>query len=140
MEAAVIFCEENDHPLSGALRRGYKHVFCAVPSPHDDATSIIVDFTLLSGISILPVDGTVAGVAAHYDEEGLEAFLVPYRPERRSKWPVLLNNCVGLTKNIVGIRSWALTPWQLRCRILKDQMECLNSPSPAEASSAAAAQ
>lgn len=119
MEAVVIFTDDNAHWLSGLLRPGCRHVFCTVPSPNEDATSVIVNATT-QGIEVWPVAGTSRELADHYRKNGLEAWLVPYTPEKRRLIPTTMNNCVGLTKLTVGIRSWALTPWQLRRHLAKE--------------------
>jgi len=41
---------------------------------------------------------------------------------------MMLNNCVGLTKQVVGMRSWALTPHQLWRDIRR--MQACSEPSP----------
>jgi len=121
-KAALVFTDTCRHWMSRVLKPGYRHVFAVVPSPHDDGTSIIVDFTM-QGVTITPVDGTAEQVADHYNNAGLEAVLVPYRPWERTYLTMVLNNCVGHVKQTVGITSWARTPWQLRCHVLKEEIE-----------------
>lgn len=130
MEAVVVFTHEIEHWLGGLLRPGYRHVFCSIPSLHDDGTSIIVDLTV-RGVIIAPAAGTSAQIAHHYRKQGLEAWLVPYTPAKRQLLPAAANSCVGLTKQLVGIRSWALTPWQLRQHLAKEHHTWSStSPSP----------
>lgn len=119
MEAVVVFTEDNTHWLSGLLRPSHRHVFCCVPSPHDDGTSVSIDLTI-DGIRVTPHAGTPRELARFYNTQGLEAWLVDYTPEKRLLLPLFLNNCVGLTKHLLGIRSFATTPWQLRRHIAKE--------------------
>ena len=131
-EALVVFTDDEVlHWLASRLRPGYRHVFCIVPSPHEDGTSIIVDLTT-HGIDVRPVAGTTRELAAFYRTQGLEAWIVPYTPAKRQLLPFFLNSCVGLTKQTVGLRSWAITPWALRRHLAKEHDQWFStSPSPA---------
>jgi len=129
MKAAIVFTDETEHWLAKRLRPGFRHVFCVVPSPHDDGTSIVVNSTK-HGIEVLPVSGTTCSAATHYRSLGLVAFTVEYTPEKRPLLPLALNNCVGLTKQTVGIASWSATPHQL-WQHLKEQACVSISHSPA---------
>lgn len=121
MQAAVIFTNDSRHWLASRLRTGYKHVFCALPSVNADDISVQVDLST-KGIEVLAVRGAPEQVADMYRAAGLEAILVPYRPTDRVMIPVIANSCVGLTKQLIGLRCAALTPWQLRQALLKETM------------------
>jgi hypothetical protein len=47
---------------------------------------------------------------------------VEAKPTQRTKSIITLNSCVSLTKNILGIKSWALTPAQLHAHLSKKEM------------------
>ena len=135
MKAAIVFTDETEHWFARRLAPGFRHVFCVVPSPHVDGTSIIVNATA-NGIEVLPVAGVPDTVARHYRSLGLVAFTVEYTPEKRPLLPLTLNNCVGLTKQTVGISSLAFTPRQL-WQTLKEQACVSTSHSPASVAGAA---
>ena len=130
MDAAVIFTNETEHWLATRLHRGFRHVFCALPSPHDDGTSVLLNLTT-DGLHITPVAGTPAQLCDHYLDMGLVALNTPFTPEKRPLLPLVFHSCVGLTKWAIGCRGWAITPWQLY-RQLEEQERCGSiSPSPA---------
>lgn len=110
MDAVVIFVDNNLHPLSFLLRRGFRHVWVAVV---DDSGSYWVahDTRIEGHITHVLADATF-DVAGYYREMGLTVVETKRRPIR-ILGPVLANSCVGLTKHILGLRSSALTPWQL---------------------------
>lgn len=122
MEATIIFSVDNTHWLAGLLHPECNHVFCAVPSPNEDGTCVLVDLGI-EGIVTTPVSGTPRQLARHYQQQGLEAWVVPYMPAKRRLLPTMLNNCVGLTTQLVGLRTWALTPLQLRRHLIKEYSE-----------------
>ena len=112
MEALVVFSPEVDHWLGGALHRLFKHVYCVVPTADNVSTEINLT---CAGILTKSFSGTPAELLWTYDdlEDTTLAMLVPYDPAERHLMPHTLNNCVGLTKQLLGLRSWALTPYQL---------------------------
>ena len=70
-------------------------------------------------------------LAQYLREQGKEVIAIE-RKARRTPGPFILNNCVGLTISIGGIRSSALTPWQLRQHLIKTRsgdIACHASPS-----------
>lgn len=118
--ALVVFSSVGSHALAGFLHPRIKHCFAVVPAFCSPGYSVQVD---------LNVDGLVTAVAGkpplmlvdHYERQGYEVVCVPYRPENRHKLPTLTNNCVGLTKALTGIESWALTPYRLWRHLTKGQ-------------------
>lgn len=121
MKAAIVFTDDVEHPLARCLRRGYRHVMCIVPDDRTPGTSLLIDMTV-HGLVVTAVEGEPEDAALFYRRHGLEAWLVPYAPWKSQLLPILLNNCVGLTKQVVGIRGWALTPWQLRKLLAKQEL------------------
>jgi len=109
-DALVIFEHNNLHPLGGALRAGYRHVWCAVLD--DNAHSWVSHDLRLDGYTTTVMCAPDYDLAEHLRAEGKEVIEIT-RGRRRILGPFILNNCVGMTKTICGIHSWALTPWQL---------------------------
>jgi len=109
--ALIIFEGQNRHPWSRLLRRGYRHVWCAV---EDQRAHSWVGFNLtLTGLE------TAVLAPADYDLErwarqicGATEVVSTQTTSLSFNTPVLWN-CVTLTKAIVGIRSSAITPWGL---------------------------
>lgn len=102
--ALVIFSDHGTHPLSPLLKRGFRHVFCAV---RDRDHWCVVD-----GASGLPVLYVGHGeLAEWYRDQGYTVVEVAER--RRVRTPLVAATCVGVVKAVVGIRSRAVTPWGL---------------------------
>lgn len=115
-DALVIFEHNNMHPLSPLLKRGYRHVWCAVI---DERAHAWVGHDLrLAGHQTTVLCDVGYPIATHYREQGKEVIEIT-RKDFRAPGPFILNNCVGLTKTVCGIRSLALTPWQLRQHLLR---------------------
>ena len=110
IDALVIFEDRNTHPLGHLLKPGFRHVWCAVL---DERAHSWVGHNLR-------IDGyvTTALAAADYplinylEEDGCTVVPITRQPTLRGG-PILLNNCVGVTKLICNIQSAAITPWQL---------------------------
>lgn len=119
MRSVVVFTCAREHWLAKALRPGYQHVFCSVPCEHDEKASIIIDLTA-RGIEVWPVQGDADDLCLHYRKRGDRALTVDYRPGNRHLLPSTTNSCVGMTKQLLGIRSAALTPYQLFRHLAKE--------------------
>jgi len=139
MKAAIVFTDETEHWLARRLRPGFRHVFCAVPSIHDDGTSIVVNVTV-HGTEVIPLNGTPDDLAVYYRSLGLVAFTVAYTPAKRPLLPLILNNCVGLTKQTVGINSRAFTPFQLWQHVKEQACVSISHSPVLEAAASSAAQ
>jgi len=114
IDALVVFEHNNLHPLSSALKSGYRHVWCAVI---DDRNVGWVSHDLrLTGYVSSVLCAPEYPLAEHLAADGNHVIGLS-RTDYRAAGPFILNNCVGLTKAVCGIRSWALTPWQL-CKYL----------------------
>jgi len=128
-DALVIFEHNNLHPLSPLLKRGYRHVWCAVID--ERAHSWIGHDLRLEGHVTTVLCEPDYPLAQYLRDQGKEVIAIE-RKARRTPGPFILNNCVGLTKSICGIRSAALTPWQLRQHLIKSRsgdLACHASPS-----------
>ena len=60
--------------------------------------------------------GKISDAAAYY--EGTTVATTVRYESLRSPW--IVGSCVGLTKSVLGIRSFALTPWQLYKYLSRD--------------------
>lgn len=104
-DALAVFHGRGTHPLSPFLKPGFRHVFCAVRHGHYWAVIDAAD-----GLPAVWVAG-IDDLAGWYRGQGYTVVEVTGR--RGVRVPLCIASCVGLTKAVVGIRSWALTPWQL---------------------------
>ena len=128
-DALVIFEHNNLHPLSFMLKRGYRHVWCAIID--ERAHSWVGHDLRLEGHVTTVLCEPGYPLAQHLRDQGAEVIEITRTP-RRALGPLILNNCVGLTKAICGIRSAAVTPWQLRQHLIKSRsgdLACHASPS-----------
>jgi len=112
MKALVVFTNENAHWLGRFLRPAYRHVYCVLPTADGCSTEINLG---AKGIQTFTYAGNPAELAVHYRNlpNTSHVELVEYDPIDRHLLPMSLNNCVGLTKQLLGIRSWGVTPYQL---------------------------
>lgn len=122
MPACVVFQSTNRHWLAWLLRRDCRHVWCAL---QDRRTGSWLGINVtLEGVrvdALAPADFDLAG---YYREMGLEVIEVQARPWERQLSPFVLNTCVGMTKQVLGVRSWAVTPHQLRKYLYREQKRC----------------
>lgn len=108
--AVVIFEDNNDHPLGTLLKRGYRHVWCAIT---DDRGLYWVSHNLrLTKYSVEVQAAADFDLAAYYRDQGLEVVELTV-PHRRMPGWITASSCVGVVKQLLGLRSFALTPWQL---------------------------
>jgi len=117
MRALVVFHGASNHPLAWLLKPGFKHVFTVIQSEYY--------WTLIDGRAGVPVVEFVAHsdceLAEFYREQGYTV-VETYQRDKPLRAPYLTNNCVGLAKAVLCIRSFALTPYQLYCGLLRDAM------------------
>ena len=118
--ALVVFEHNNLHPLSPLLKRGFRHVFCAVVEDNGRAwVEHNLHGTEYVTTSIAPLDYDLAG---YYRDLGM--IVVEYeRPRHRVLGWLLANSCVGTVKHVLGIRSWAVTPFQLYQYLIKREAQ-----------------
>ena len=116
IDALVIFQNENAHPFGGLLKRGYRHVWCAVIDDREHGW-VGHDLRLAGHVTSVLADVDYP-IADHFRQQGMEVIGIR-RGQYRLTGPLILNNCVGMTKSICGIRSLAVTPWQLRQHLIK---------------------
>lgn len=114
-DAIVAFVNESDHPLSRFLHPDFKHVFVVVLDSQGY-------WLLLDSADGVPIFEVLCG-----EGEDVEGFLrarghktLRYRrqPFSESKWPLVVHNCVGMVKSVLGVSApFAVTPYQLYRRL-----------------------
>lgn len=103
-------------------REGFRHCYVVVPSGDY--------WILLDGRAGSPLLAVMGGtkehdVAAFLNKEGNTVIEAEMPFEYDSLWPLMIGNCVGAIKKVLGVRNpFILTPYQLyrhlRCQHLKD--------------------
>ena len=126
--AYAIFEHENSHWLSWILQPGYRHVWCVIPD--NQSNSWIGIHLGRFGIEVLHIATLDFDVAAHYREEGADVVPVAYDPEAWHRLPMVMNSCVGLTKAVLGLNTFALTPLQLYRHLVRKIDHAPQSDSP----------
>jgi hypothetical protein len=117
MEALVVFSNENEHWMGSTLSPAFRHVYCVLPTAPQCSTEINLT---LDGILTKTFAGDPADLQDEYDElaNTTHTALVDYDPTQRHLMPYMVNNCVGLTKQLLGLNSWAVTPQQLHRHLI----------------------
>tara|TARA_R110000796_G_scaffold35622_2_gene91393 strand:- start:932 stop:1576 length:645 start_codon:yes stop_codon:yes gene_type:complete len=117
MEALVVFSKENEHWMGGSLSPAFRHVYCVLPTAPQCSTEINLT---LAGILTKTFAGDPRDLQAEYDALPCttSSVLVEYDPTQRHLMPYMVNNCVGLTKQLLGLNSWAVTPQQLHRHLI----------------------
>lgn len=93
---------------------GFKHVSCAVH--HGDDFWTYHDFGpegLTGGVFYGPVESILEDVSADVTLMGRRRYRI------QTQLPVILNSCVGHTKAMLGVSSYAITPSQLYRHLLR---------------------
>ena len=109
MKAVIAFDAKSPHYLAPLLKRGYWHVWCALF--HEPSNLWIVHDSTRVGIEIYP---QTHDMLAEKLSTSTEVFTLETDPAAALKLPAMVNTCVGHTKITLGLRSFALTPHQLR--------------------------
>lgn len=116
MRALVIFERENSHWLAPLLNDGIRHVWCVILDRHGFWVSHNLNG---NGLSVCVEAPGEVDLAEHYMARGLDVHALDVDPSQKHMWPVLVNSCVGYTKTLLGLRTMAFTPHQLRNHILR---------------------
>lgn len=107
MRAIVVFQREGSHPLGFLLHPEFKHCFACID---DGLYWIVVDGR--DGQALVRVAAASGfDLAGYYRAKGFRVVEATAGPGIRG--PLLVANCVGVVKAVLGIRCWAVTPWQL---------------------------
>jgi len=116
MIALVVLSDCNDHPLAPLLRRGRRHVWAVV---QDVERGHWLSYNFKRGVPQIRCEAAADfDMAQFYRNEGYEV-IESEVCDAPSLFPFMLRTCVGLTKHILGIRSWSLTPHQLAQHLIK---------------------
>ena len=112
--AIVVFHDNDEHPLSWMLKKGFKHCFVCV-----NTGRYWVRVNLTSPIPEIKVEADFDyNLVDFYREMG---YTVIYTRQRltRMKWynpffgTLMVANCVGLVKTILSINTLSWTPYSL---------------------------
>lgn len=107
----MVFKSESDHPFASFLKEGFRHVFVVVE--YEGFWSVIDP-----GPNVTEVYATGADPIEYYKERFI---VVEVDPSKMGKERPLfvISSCVGMAKAVLGIRCWAITPWQLYGYLMK---------------------
>ena len=109
MKALAVFHNYGTHILAPFLKRGFRHVYVVLQS---DDYWIRVD-----GMNGIPIAEVITGadydLATFYRAEGFAVIEMDVGNEP-PLGPIVLANCVGFTKTLLGIRKlFVVTPYGL---------------------------
>ena len=121
MDALVFFGTDNTHWMAPRLHAVHKHVWCAIRDPN----GYWVETEVSVGGIVQRVVGPDYDLATHYGPE-IEVWAMQATPEDRQLMPSILNSCVGVTKSLLGIRHWSLTPYQMRKHLSRGAATCVS--------------
>lgn len=96
-------------------KENYRHVL-VMGYDVDHETWILLDWGADRFDAHLLKEGELVNLIAFIQKHGWEAYKVPQGTLGRNgpRFPFWPFWCTDAVKHIVGIRSWAVTPWQLR--------------------------
>lgn len=115
MRALVLFSDNNDHPLSGLLKPGFRHVSIVA---HAAPYWVLVD-PAMRGFEVKVMADASVDLAALYRDSGVTVVDADIAPAL-AVWPLALANCVGAVKVMLGINApWIVTPHQLYKHLTK---------------------
>lgn len=119
MRAVVSFRDYGQHPLNFLLKKGFRHVVVAVLTPHG---WVEIDYSV--GVPVVKVFDPTINLEAYYEQLGYICVTTKQNVNKEFKFNlfygnILIANCVGLVKAILGIDSFAITPYQLYKRLNK---------------------
>jgi len=118
MECLVVFHGRGRHPLSFLLKEGFKHCFIAVKT-----NGCWVEIDALMGtplIRILTQDDFP--LKQFYEEQGFRVVETTQVHNEISPWNfirsrIILANCVGMVKAILGLNGLIFSPYSLYKRL-----------------------
>lgn len=115
MRALAVFHNKGNHWADRWLKSGFRHVFVCV---HDGEYWIRTDGQV--GVPTIEVvaegDYDLATYYRTYPEENMTV-VETIVGNQMPRWPLTVNNCVGLAKVVLGVRCMAFTPYQLYCHL-----------------------
>jgi len=108
LKALVVFLNDNSHPLSFLLKKGFRHCFVCI---NKNGLWIRVDNA--KGIpDIEYLCGEDFNLIEYYRGLGYTVVETSQR-EKAITCPVIARDCVGMVKSILCISNFALTPYAL---------------------------
>jgi hypothetical protein len=120
MKTIVSFRSYGNHPLGWMLHEDFKHVVIAV---EDRGNWVEIDYAVgVPIVRMIPGEAGDFDLKSWYHEQG---YITVERKQEINKQfnfnlfrgNIFVANCVGLVKAILGLNSWAVTPYQLYKRI-----------------------
>lgn len=115
MRALVIFCDDNTHKLAWLLKPGFRHCFVCIES-----NGLWLQIDGGPGIpNIKYLSESDFDLATFYRDKGF-TIVETFQRNKSVTFPLILRNCVGLTKGILCISGWALTPYELYRQLEKE--------------------
>lgn len=106
--AIAVFHNFGGHCLDPLLKRGFRHVFIAVETQW---AWLVID-AMEGRPEVREVCRAGEDLAKSYRDEGFEVVSLEVG-DARPRLPFAYANCVGMAKAFLGVRSWAVTPFQL---------------------------
>ena len=111
MDAYLIFGADNAHPFAWMLNKKYRHVWCILA---DHNANMWVSYNWHQGLPIVRVEAAIDfDIASHYRDQGLLVLNLASLDREAVLGPLILNNCVGHVKSVLGIGGFSLVPNQL---------------------------
>ena len=111
MDAYLVFSPENAHPLRWLLNKERRHVWAIMA---DHAAGVWVSYNWHQGLPIVRVECALDfDIDDHYTDQGLTVVSLAHIERSAVSGPVVLNNCVGHVKSVLGIGGWSMVPNQL---------------------------
>lgn len=111
MHSYLIFGADNSHPLAWLLHKRHRHVWCIIA---DTEHNTWVSYDWAQGLPELITQAALDfDIKAHYEAHGYDVITIPESERSAVQGPIVLNNCVGHVKSVLGIRSFSLVPHQL---------------------------
>jgi hypothetical protein len=115
MKAIVSFRDYGNHPLKWMLKEGFRHVVVAVLTP--GGYWVEIDYAV--GVPVITVvGGNDSDLNKYYEDQGYITVERSQTINKQFKFNlfrgnIFVANCVGLVKAILGLDSFAITPYQL---------------------------
>ena len=111
MHSYLIFGADNSHPLAWLLHKQHRHVWCIIA---DTEHNTWVSYDWAQGLPELRTEAALDfDIKTHYEAHGYDVVAIPEGERAAVQGPIVLNNCVGHVKSVLGIRGFALVPHQL---------------------------
>ena len=117
--AYLVFGSANSHPLAWLLNKRHRHVWC-ICADRDQQTW--VSYNWAKGLPVLRTEASLDfDIAAHYEAQGFDVVRIPDADREAVQGPLVLNNCVGQAKSVLGIRGFSISPHQLYNQVVRRQ-------------------